>query len=117
MRQRLELGLLVTRNPLCGPLGLSVLYRWEGATGAPCILGATAITPLLTLLAPVVSEPDRAWEPVSQPGAGVSLGAHSAAPGPQPLGAPRPRGLPHPAGLRALRYVGAVLAVAGCVQP
>lgn len=59
---------------------------------------------LLLLSGPAVPEPDRAWEPLSQPGAGVPLGTLSAAPGPQPRRAPRPRRLSHPAGLRALRY-------------
>lgn len=36
------------------------------------------------LLAPAVPEPDRTREPLTQPGAGVSLGTLPAAPGPRP---------------------------------
>lgn len=85
----------------------------QGACCSPWALTGTLLS------GPPVPEPDRAWEPFSQPGAGVSLGAVSAAPGPRPRGAPRPRRLPHPAGLWALRYArycicrGQVCAAAG----
>lgn len=118
-QQQLELGLLMTRRPALQSHGPRCPLPVGGGEGARCGLGALAIAPLLTCLAPAVSEPDRAWEPLSQPGAGVSLGALPAAPGSQPRRAPRPRGLPHPAGLRALRYAryciscGQVCAAAG----
>lgn len=51
-----------------------------------------------------VSEPDRAGEPVPEPGAGLSLGTLPAALRPRARRAPRPRRLPHQARFWACRY-------------
>lgn len=51
-----------------------------------------------------VYKPDRAWQPISQPGAGVPMGQHAAAPRPGPRRVPRPRHLPHKARFWSRRY-------------
>lgn len=51
-----------------------------------------------------VYKPDRAWQPISQPGAGVPMGQHAAAPRPGPCRVPRPRHLPHKARFWSRRY-------------
>lgn len=51
-----------------------------------------------------VYKPDRAWQPIPQPGAGVSMGQHAAAPRPWPRRVPRSRHLPHKARFWSRRY-------------
>lgn len=51
-----------------------------------------------------VHKPDRARQPVPQPGAGVPLGQHAAAPRPRPRRVPRSCHLPHKARFWSRRY-------------
>lgn len=53
---------------------------------------------------PTVYKPDRAWQPIPQPGAGVPMGQHAAAPRPRPRRVPRSRHLPHKARFWSRRY-------------